>query len=179
MTNLFSDITPGKNPPEEINVIIEIPAKTSNKIEYDEAGGYFKLDRMLHSPMFYPLNYGFIPQTHSGDGDSLDVLVIASTAVPMGALIACRPIGYLVMSDEEGIDNKLIAVPLEKVDPIYGTAKDLTDVPQHILKEVELFFSDYKKLEPGGKHEKVNVEGFKGAKEAKELVLSAIAAYNK
>ncbi|MEI6222872.1 MAG: inorganic diphosphatase [bacterium] len=175
--NLFKDLPAGKNVPEEINVVIEIPARTQNKIEYDEELGYFKFDRVLHSPMFYPLNYGFVPQTHSGDGDSLDVLVLSSTPIPCGVVVKCRPVGFLVMSDEAGVDNKLIAVPLDKLDPYFKHVKDINDVHEQTRKEIEVFFADYKKLEPGGKYEHVKVQGFKGVEEAKKLIVDAAAAY--
>lgn len=177
--NLYADLPAGKNPPEEINVVIDIPARSQNKYEYQEKDGYFLLDRVLHSPMFYPLEYGFIPRTHSGDGDSLDVLVMTSVPTFPGCMIPCRPIGVLLMQDEAGIDNKIIAAPIPKVDPRFKEIKDIQDVPEHIRKEIELFFADYKKLEPGGKYEHVKVKGFLGAEEAKKIIKKAIENYKK
>jgi inorganic pyrophosphatase len=97
----------------------------------------------------------------------------------MGVVVKCKPIGYLIMSDEEGVDNKLIAVPVSKADPYYADVQDIADIPKHVLKEVEIFFADYKKLEPGDKYKHVKVEGYRGSAEAKELVMKSIAAYGK
>lgn len=176
--NLYTDLPAGENPPQEINVVVDIPARSQNKYEYQEKDGFFLLDRVLHSPMFYPLEYGFVPRTHSGDGDSLDVLVLTSVPTFSGCVIRCRPIGVLMMEDEAGTDNKIIAVPIEKVDPRFKEINDIADVPEHIRREIEIFFADYKKLEPGGKFEHVKVKGFAGSNEAKQLVQEAVAAYH-
>lgn len=176
MSNLYKDIPTGDNPPEEINIVIDIPLGSKNKYEYNEEKGYFELDRTLFSPMFFPFEYGFIPQTKSGDGDSLDVALLSSGSTFSGCVIKARPIGVLLMKDEKGIDNKIIAVPLEKVDPRFKEIKDIEDVESHLKKEIELFFSDYKKLEKD-KIKFVQVEGWKGAQEAKEIIKKGVEDY--
>lgn len=176
--NLFKDIPAGKNPPDDIHVVIDIPARSQNKYEYQEDGGYFLLDRVLHSPMFYPLEYGFVPQSHGDDGDALDVLVLTTQPTFPGCVIRCRPLGVLLMEDEEGVDNKIIAVPVEKTDPRFRELQDITDIPEHVRKEVELFFAEYKRLEPGGKYEKVKVLGYKDVTEARSIITKAVSKYH-
>ncbi|MFH1656925.1 MAG: inorganic diphosphatase [bacterium] len=176
--NLYKDIPAGSNPPEEINVVIDIPKGSSSKFEYDEEKGYFALDRVLYSPLIYPFEYGFIPQTHSEDGDSLDVILLATYPTFPGCVIKARPIGVLLMSDEAGGDNKIIAVPVDKVDPRFKEIKDITDVGEHLKKEIELFMQDYKKLEVE-KYKHVKVEGYAGKEKAKELIVAASEKYSK
>lgn len=178
MTNLFKDIPAGDNPPKQINVVIDIPRGSSNKYEYNEGGGFFELDRVLYSPFFYPVEYGFIPQTASEDGDSLDVMLLISFPTFPGCVIKARPIGTLLMKDEEGIDNKIIAVPLEKVDPRFKEVRTVEDLPEHLKKEIELFFADYKKLEKE-KYKFVKVEGWQGLDYAKEIIRKACQRYQK
>lgn len=176
MTNLFKDLPAGKNPPEEINVVVDIPKGSSNKYEYKEEEGYFELDRVLYSPFFFPFEYGFIPQTSSEDGDSLDVVLLTSFPTFSGCLISARPIGVLLMKDEKGVDNKIIAVPLEKVDPRFKEIQDIKDLPEHLKKEIEVFFADYKKLEKE-KYKFVKVDGWEGSEKAKEIIKLAIEKY--
>lgn len=178
MLNLFKDITPGSNPPEEINVVIDVPKGCSNKYEYKEKEGFFELDRVLYSPLFYPADYGFIPQTASEDGDSLDVILLTSFPTFPGCVIKARPVGLLLMRDEEGIDNKILAVPLEKVDPRFKEIKKLEDITEHLKREIEVFFADYKKLEKE-KYKFVKVEGWQGPEKAKEVIKKAIERYKK
>lgn len=178
MTNLYKDIPAGDNAPEEINVVIDIPKGCANKYEYNEEKGYTELDRVLYSSMFYPFEYGFIPQTASGDGDSLDVILLTTYPTFSGCLIKARPIGILLMEDEEGTDNKIVAVPVEKVDPRFKEIQDIDDVSEHYKKEIKVFFEDYKKLEPG-KYEHVKVEGFGNRERAKEIIKKAIEKYRK
>ena len=176
MTNLYKDIPAGNNVPEEINVVIDIPKGCANKYEYDEEKGYTELDRVLYSPMFYPFEYGFIPQTASGDKDSLDVILLTTYPTFSGCLIKARPIGILLMKDEEGTDNKIVAVPVEKVDPRFKEVQDIDDLGEHQKKEIKNFFEDYKKLEPG-KYEHVKVGEFEGKEKALEIIKKAIEAY--
>lgn len=176
MSNLFKDLTPGPNPPREINVVVEIPRGQNNKYEYDERQGYFELDRILFSPMFYPFEYGFVPRTAAEDGDSLDVVVLVTSKTFPGCVIKVRPVGVLMMKDEEGIDNKIIAVPTENVDPRFQATENLEDVEQHVKEEIQLFFKDYKKLERD-KYEKVEVKGWDDKRRAQKLIDEAIEDY--
>jgi len=176
MTNLFKDLSPGSNPPEQINVVVEISQGFSNKYEYNKDKGYFELDRVLYSPLFYPVNYGFIPQTTSEDNNSLDVILLTTFPVFSGCVVKSRPIGVLLMKDEEGIDNKIIALPLEKVDPRFKEIQKIEDLGSHLKKEIELFFADYKKLEKE-KYKFVKVEGWEGIEKAKETIKKAIERY--
>ncbi len=178
MNNLFKDLKPGPNPPEEINVVIDIPRGQSNKYEYNEEGGYFELDRTLFSPMFYPFEYGFVPRTAAGDGDSLDVAVLMTFSTFPGCVIKVRPVGVLMMEDEDGIDNKIVAVPVDKVDPRFQGIQNLEDIEDHTKKELQLFFEDYKKLEKG-KYDQVKVKGWKDKEYAKELIEKAIEDHKK
>lgn len=178
MSNLFKDISSGDNVPEEINVVVDIPKGSKNKYEYNEDGGYFELDRTLHSPLFFPFEYGFIPQTASGDGDSLDVAMIVSGPTFSGCLVKARPIGVLMMKDEKGEDNKIIAVPIESVDPRFKEVKGIEDLGEHLKKEIGLFLADYKKLEKG-KYEFVEIKGWEDAGKAKELIIEAIDKYKR
>jgi len=178
MLNLFKDLSSGPNPPQEINVVVDIPRGSSNKYEYNEEQGYTELDRVLYSPMFFPFEYGFIPQTASDDGDSLDVVLLTTFPTFPGCLIKARPIGFLLMKDEAGVDNKIIAVPLDKVDPRFKEIKDIKDVPEHLKKEIQTFFEDYKKLEKD-KYEHVKIGGFEGKAKAEEIIKKAVEKYKK
>jgi len=172
--NLYKDISPGDNLPEEINVIVDIPKGCSNKYEYKEEKGYFELDRVIYSPLFFPFEYGFIPQTLSEDGDSLDVLLLTTFPTFSGCLIKARPVGILLMEDEKGIDHKIVAVPLEKIDPRFKNIKDIEDVNEHLKEEIKVFFEDYKKLEKG---KFVKIKGWENVKKAKEIIEKAIKKY--
>ena len=142
-------IKPGKNPPEEINVFIEIPQNSSIKYELDKDSGVITVDRFTYTTMSYPFNYGFIPQTKANDGDPIDVLVISSLPVHPGTVIPSRSIGMLEMEDEEGIDTKIIAVPTKKVDPFLADIEDVFDLNQITRDKIKHFFDHYKELEPG------------------------------
>lgn len=157
----------GKNPPEEVNVFIEIPQGVSIKYEFDPEIGAVIVDRFLYTDMNYPFNYGFIPNTKGGDGDPLDVLVLSKKPVAVGVVIAARPVGMLATEDEEGQDAKLIAVPLAKIDPTMAPVNDIADVDKKILDDIKHFFETYKKNEPG---KWVKVSGWKGKQEALETV---------
>jgi len=156
-------IPAGKNFPEEINVLIEIPQGSSIKYELDKKTGAIFVDRFAYTAMFYPFNYGFIPQTKAKDGDPVDVLVVSTYPVSPGAVIPCRPIGLLQMEDEAGIDTKIIAVPTKKVDPFYENIDDVTQLPGKTKDLIKHFFEHYKELEPG---KWVKTKNFLGKKEA-------------
>jgi inorganic pyrophosphatase len=142
-------IPTGKNPPDDINVIIEVPVGGEPiKYEMDKASGTLFVDRFLYTPMRYPGNYGFVPHTLSADGDPIDVLVCNTRAIFPGAVINCRPIGVLVMEDDGGGDEKILAVPSTKLTQRYDKIKTLSDLPSITLNQIEHFFAHYKDLEP-------------------------------
>lgn len=170
----INDIPPGKNAPEEINVIIEIPANSSPvKYEVDKDTGALMVDRFMATPMFYPCNYGYIPNTLSEDGDPLDVLVVTPYPLVNGSVIRCRPVGVLKMEDESGLDAKLMAVPVDKLSTIYQDVKEATDLPPLLLQQIQHFFENYKDLEKG---KWVKVQGWADAAEAKAEIVKSIAA---
>jgi inorganic pyrophosphatase len=144
MTNYLA-LPTGKDVPNVINAVIEIPKGSSNKYEYDKELNIFRLDRTLYSPVHYPGAYGFIPQTHSEDGDPLDVVVIVEHDTFPGCLIEVRPLGVLVMRDDMGLDHKILAVPVN--DPRMRDVHGLQHLPAHYLAEVDYFFNIYKDLE--------------------------------
>src|SRR4030088_3584028 len=162
----------GHNPPDDVNVIVEVPIGGEPiKYEMDKAAGTLVVDRFLHTPMRYPGNYGFVPHTLSDDGCPIDVLVANTRPIVPGAVINVRPIGVLKMDDEAGGDEKIIAVPVPKLTKRYEHVVNYTDMPDITLQQIQHFFEHYKDLEPGkwGK-----VYGWKGSKEAGELILQAI-----
>lgn len=133
----------------DFKVFVEINAGGNIKYEIDKKTGKLEVDRFLHTSFVYPFNYGFIPDTHADDGDAVDVIVLSSQPVMPGATIKCHAIGMLQMEDEEGLDEKIIAVPDVKVDPEYGPYTNVKDVPGPTLKKIQHFFEHYKGLEPG------------------------------
>ena len=143
-------ILSGNNPPEDINVVIEVPVGGEPiKYEMDKASGALVVDRFLYTAMRYPGNYGFVPHTLSSDGDPIDVLVCNTRAIVPGAVINCRPVGVLVMEDDGGQDEKIIAVPSSKLTKRYEAVKTYTDLPNISVEQIEHFFAHYKDLEPG------------------------------
>jgi inorganic pyrophosphatase len=143
-------ISAGPNPPSDLHAIIEIPVGgVPVKYELDKSSGAMFVDRFLHTAMFYPGNYGFIPQTLSQDGDPCDVLVIAPVAVVPGAVIRCRPVGALLMEDQAGIDEKIIAVPVDALHPYYKGINSYLDLPEIMREQIAHFFQHYKDLEKG------------------------------
>jgi len=158
------NITIGNHFPETFNAIIEIPKGTKNKYEYDEKLKLIKLDRVLHSPLYYPVDYGFIPQTRADDGDMGDVLVLTDSPVFSGCLLEVRAVGLLKMRDESGLDNKVLAVPVS--NPNFKDIRTLENVGEHMLKEIVHFFEQYKVLE--GKM--VKVEGWADKNEALQML---------
>lgn len=167
----MKSLTPGKNPPEEINVLVEIPQGSLVKYELDKESGYMFVDRFAFTTMGYPANYGFVPNTLSGDGDPVDVLVISIQPVQSGTVIPAIPIGVLEMEDEAGIDWKVVAVPPMKVDPFFGKYKDISEVDEAIKNRIKHFFEHYKELEPG---KWVKVKGWHGKKLALEEILKSL-----
>lgn len=169
----ISKITPGENP-GKVNVIIEVPLNSSVKYEVDKDSGIVEVDRMMYSAMSYPANYGFVPNTLSDDGDPADVLVITDAILAPGCLIKSKLIGVLIMEDESGVDEKLIAVPVAKLDPMMAEVNTLEDLPEHQLKKIKNFFETYKMLEP---NKWVKVKDFQGPAEAEKILEAAIKNY--
>lgn len=170
---LIENIETGKNIPDCVNVIIEVSANATQPIKYelDKKSGALFVDRFIATPMHYPCNYGFIPNTLSDDGDPIDVLVITEYPVMNGAVIPCKPIGVFLMEDEKGGDEKIIAVPVEKMNSEYSKLNEIDDVPEILLNKIKHFFEHYKDLEKG---KWVKVAGFKNSSEAKNKILEAI-----
>lgn len=173
----YNNIPPGKDAPNDIYVVIEIPANSDPiKYEIDKDSDALFVDRFVGTPMFYPANYGYIPNTLSDDGDAADVMVITPYPVVAGSVIRCRPVGMLRMEDESGIDAKIIAVPHEKLTPMYKNIQEHTDLPELLLKQMEHFFTHYKDLEPG---KWVKISGWGDSDEAKQEILKSIDAAKK
>ncbi|MCB1518513.1 MAG: inorganic diphosphatase [Hyphomicrobiaceae bacterium] len=170
-------IAVGKNPPEDVNVIIEVPMGGDPiKYEMDKESGALFVDRFLFTPMRYPGNYGFVPHTLCGDGDPLDVVVVNAYPIMPGGVVRCRPIGVLLMEDDGGKDEKLIAVPVPKLTAAYNDINDISDLPEIELKKIEHFFTHYKDLEPG---KWAKIEGFRGVEDAKRIITESIAMADK
>ena len=168
-------VTTGKNPPEEINVIIEIPKDAEPvKYEVDKESGAIFVDRILSTPMRYPCNYGYVPRTLCGDGDPADVMVILPLPLIPGSVIRCRPVGVLKMSDEAGSDEKILAVPVDKVFAGYTHIDDIARVSPHWLQRIGHFFEHYKDLEDG---KWVKLDGWGDAAEARAIVVDAMDRY--
>ena len=170
-------VTAGKNVPDEINVIIEIPMNADPiKYEVDKETGAMFVDRFMSTAMHYPCNYGYVPHTLSGDGDPVDVLVLSPVPVISGVVVRCRPVGMLQMRDEAGEDTKVIAVPLDKLCGIYRAVKTHRDIPEGTLAQIAHFFQHYKDLEPG---KWVKVKGWVGPREAKKEIAEGVARYGR
>lgn len=173
----FDNIPAGKDLPNDIYVAIEIPANSSPvKYEIDKDMGAVMVDRFMATPMFYPANYGFIPNTLADDGDPLDVLVITPYPVIPGSIIRCRPVGMLNMDDEAGGDEKLVAVPHDKLSMQYQDIQDIGDVPQLLKDQIQHFFENYKDLEKG---KWVKVKGWEDADAARASIEKAVANFKK
>lgn len=173
MSNPWKDLPAGKNPPQEVDIIVEITKGSQNKFELDKETGMIKLDRVLHPPWKYKWDYGFVPQTLSGDGDPADGLIIVDQPSFPGAVIPVRPIGLMHMIDQGEQDDKLICVPAD--DPRTRDVKDIKQLPKKSLDEIKYFFSNYKKKE--GK--KTSVSGFENAEVARRYIKDAIELYKK
>ncbi|NBQ40075.1 MAG: inorganic diphosphatase [Alphaproteobacteria bacterium] len=170
---LIDNVSIGKNPPEEVNCIIEVPIGGEPiKYEMDKESGALVVDRFLYTSMRYPGNYGFIPHTLSDDGDPCDVIVANTRAIIPGAIMSVRPVGVLFMEDEAGGDEKILAVPAAKLTRRYENVHNYTDLPQITLEQIQHFFERYKDLEPG---KWVKVVRWGNAEEAQKLILEGIA----
>ena len=165
----------GKNPPEDVNVIIEVPVGGQPiKYEMDKEAGALVVDRFLYTPMTYPGNYGFVPHTLSEDGDPVDVLICNTRPLVPGCVINVRPIGVMIMEDDGGKDEKILAVPAPKLTRRYDKVHNYTDLPEITLKQIEHFFEHYKDLEPG---KWVKMGGWQDVDVAKKLIVEAIERY--
>ncbi len=170
-------VTPGSKAPEAFNVIIEISMNGDPiKYEVDKASGCIFVDRFMNTAMHYPTTYGYVPKTISGDGDPVDVLVITPVPLPPGVVVPCRALGILKMEDEGGVDGKVLAVPTEKILPLYSQWKKLEDLNPVRLKAIEHFFAHYKDLDPG---KWVKVLGWEGLEAAHKEITDGMAAYAK
>jgi inorganic pyrophosphatase len=168
-------VTAGSNAPKEVNVIIEIPMNADPiKYEVDKNTGAMFVDRFMSTAMRYPCNYGYVPHTLSGDGDPVDVLVLSPVPVVSGAVVRCRPVGMLRMTDEAGEDTKIIAVPLDKLCGLYQSVKTIKDVPEPTRAQIAHFFQHYKDLEPG---KWVKIKGWVGPREAKREIADGLSRY--
>ncbi|MEO1038078.1 MAG: inorganic diphosphatase [Pseudomonadota bacterium] len=169
----IENISAGQNPPEDINIIIEVPVGGQPvKYELDKNSGTVFVDRFLHTPMRYPCNYGFMPHTLSDDGDPIDVMVLGQTELIPGCVVRARPVGVLLMEDESGLDEKILAAPHASLTPFYDDIKDHSDVHPSQLARITHFFQHYKDLEP---RKWVQVEGWQGAERARQLITEALA----
>lgn len=169
-------VGPGNNPPDEINVVVEIPINGAPvKYELDKETGAMFVDRFLNTSMHYPCNYGYVPKTLSKDGDPVDVIIATPMPLIHGSVIRCRPIGVLKMTDEAGDDSKILAVPLDKVSKFHKNVNSHEDMQPALLDQISHFFEHYKDLEP---NKWVKMDGWYGVNEAKEEVLEALKAFD-
>ena len=171
--NLLHDVTPGKNIPEEINVIVEINKGSKNKYELDKETGLIMLDRVMYTSQDYPFDYGFVPQTHWHDGDPLDVVLLTTHPLVAGLVLKARPVGVLDMIDDGESDGKIIAVPVK--DPRWSEVKDLTDINAHTIEEIKHFFETYKQIQK----KTVTIPTIRDAKAAKDVITEGIELYKK
>lgn len=170
----LSKITPGVNPPADVNVVIEVPLGGEPiKYEIDKASGAMFVDRFLYTSMRYPCNYGFVPQTLSQDGDPVDVMVVGNRPLVPGAVVGARPVGVLIMEDEAGMDEKILAVPSPRLTRYYSKIRCYEDLPDILIERISHFFEHYKDLEPT---KWVKLVGWRGVDEAEKLILAGIEA---
>jgi len=168
-------VATGRNVPEDINVVIEIPMNSEPvKYEVDKDSGALFVDRILTTPMRYPCNYGYVPHTLCGDGDPLDALVMMNMPLIPGSVINCRPIGMLEMKDEAGADEKLIVVPTTKVSPLYKDVETVRALPPPVREQIQHFFEHYKDLEKG---KWVKIEGWHGPADARRAILDSVERF--
>ena len=173
----LNNVSSGRDLPNDFNVVIEIPMNADPvKYEVDKESGAIFVDRFMGTAMHYPCNYGYVPQTIADDGDPCDVLVITPFPLPPGVVVRCRVLGVLKMTDEAGGDSKILAVPVEKLLPLYSNLQKVEDVPELTLRQIQHFFEHYKDLEKG---KWVKVEGWEGPEAAKQEILNGVAAFNK
>lgn len=172
----FHKISSGKDVPNDINVIIEIPTKGEPvKYEVDKESGTLMVDRFMATAMYYPANYGYVPNTLSEDGDPVDVLVTTPVPLVSGSVISCRPVGVLMMTDESGPDAKIIAVPSDKLSRSYRHIKSYDQLPLNLIESIEHFFKHYKDLDDG---KWVSIDGWRDADSAREEIMASIKRFN-
>ena len=168
-------VSAGRRVPDDLNVIIEIPMHAEPiKYEVDKDTGAVFVDRFMSTAMHYPCNYGYIPQTLSGDGDPVDVLVLSPVPLITGVVLRCRPVGMLRMEDDAGDDTKLLAVPIDKLTPLYRAVRTYRDVPQPTLAQITHFFEHYKDLEP---KKWVKLIGWAGVRDARAEVMAGVKRF--
>jgi inorganic pyrophosphatase len=171
----LNNVNAGRDVPNDFNVVIEIPMNADPvKYEVDKESGAIFVDRFMGTAMHYPCNYGYIPDTVADDGDPCDVLVITPFALIPGVVVRCRVLGVLKMTDEAGGDSKILAVPVEKLLPLYSNLQKVEDVPELTLRQIQHFFEHYKDLEAG---KWVKVDGWEGPESAKQEILNGVKAY--
>lgn len=168
-------VPPGHDVPEDVNVIIEIPRHGDPvKYEVDKDTGTMFVDRFMATAMYYPTNYGYIPQTLSEDGDPVDVLAVTPFRLITGSVVRCRPVGMLKMEDESGIDAKILAVPIDRLTSLYNDVNTFRDLPKELLERISHFFDHYKDLESG---KWVKILGWVGPDEAKQEIRNSVQRY--
>lgn len=173
----YKHIIPGKNIPDECHVVVEISANSAPvKYEVDKEMDVVMVDRVLSTAMTYPCNYGYVPQTLCDDGDPLDMLVLCDHPIAVGAVVTVRPIGMLMMTDEAGLDYKILAVPTTKISKTYAHVQTIHDLPPSQLKMLEHFFQHYKDLDDG---KWVKLDGWRDAVAAKQALVDSVAMYKK
>lgn len=170
--NLWKDIPVGDDPPRVVNAVVEVVSRSRDKYEYNREWQAFVLDRVLHSSVVFPVEYGFIPQTWFDDNDPLDIMVLSYEPLEVGCILKVRPIGVLVLEDEEGEDPKVLSVPIS--DPRYDGYESLSDVHPHVLREIQEFFETYKRLEP---KKWVKFKEWKDSEEARKMVEYSLNLY--
>lgn len=170
--NLWRKIPVGDKPPDIVNVIVEVISGSRDKYEYNPEWEAFVLDRVIHSSVVFPVEYGFVPQTWYDDNDPLDIMIMTHEPTEVGCVIKVRPIGAIILEDEAGEDPKILSVPIS--DPRFNEFKDMKDVPSHIPKEIQEFFETYKRLEP---KKWVKFKEWRNAEEAKKIIRYAINLY--
>lgn len=172
MSNIWHDFNSDRIKPEDFYTYIEIPKGSKNKYELDKESGVIILDRVLGTSVQYPANYGFIPKTLAQDGDAVDVFVLCQETIPAGCLVECKPIGVMHMEDDGKPDEKIIAVAVK--DLVYSSYNKLEELPEHIMYEIEHFFSIYKAFED----KKITIDGFEGKEVAIKTVAEGLERYN-
>lgn len=171
----LKNISAGQNAPDIVNVIIEIPTNGAPvKYEVDKDTGAMFVDRFLNTAMYYPCNYGYVPDTLSDDGDPVDVLVVTPAPLMVGSIVKVRPVAMLKMTDEKGIDAKILAVPTDDLTDLYSHVKSSADLPKQLLNSISHFFEHYKDLETG---KWVKIDGWAGIEAAKQEILNSIERY--
>ncbi len=173
---IFDQVPAGDDPPENINVVVEIPSGSSVKYEVDKETGVVFVDRFLSTATHYPFNYGFIPRTREEDGDPLDVLVLTQLSVYPNSVIRSRPVGLLLTEDEHGQDAKIIAAPAKTIDPYYQDIEDLEQIPRFMRNQIEHFFKHYKELEPT---KFVKIVRWESKESAKKRIREAMSLFQK